>query len=69
MRDIYILLCKQQDSGVHNPQAILRIQPEIKIKDLSYLLGIRQQSLRELLNKLEKSTYIKRKTSEEESQL
>lgn len=44
--------------------AMLKLQPEISTKDLSYLLGIRQQSLNELLNKLEKSGYIIRKPSE-----
>lgn len=44
--------------------AMLKIQPEITTKDLSYLLGIRQQSLNELLNKLEKSGYVERRPSE-----
>ena len=44
--------------------AMLKIQPEIATKDLSYLLGIRQQSLNELLNKLEKSGYVERRPSE-----
>jgi len=44
--------------------AMLKIQPEIATKDLSYFLGIRQQSLNELLNKLEKSGYIERRPSE-----
>ena len=44
--------------------AMLRIQPEIATKDLAYLLGIRQQSLNELLNKLEKGGYVERRSSE-----
>jgi len=41
--------------------ALLRqIQTEISTKDLSYLLGIRQQSLNDLLIKLEKGGYITR---------
>lgn len=44
--------------------AMLKIQPEISTKDLSYLLGIKVASLNELLNKLEKSGYIVRKPSE-----
>lgn len=44
--------------------AMLKIQPEITTKDLSYLLGIRQQSLNELLNKLEKGGYVERRPSE-----
>ena len=43
--------------------AMLKIQPEITTKDLAYLLGIRQQSLNELLNKLEKSGHVERKPS------
>ncbi len=44
--------------------AMLKMQPEISTKDLSYLLGIRQQSLNELLNKLEKAGYVVRVPSE-----
>jgi len=44
--------------------AVLKIKPEISMKDLSYLLAIRHQSLNELLNKLEKSGYITRTPSE-----
>lgn len=46
--------------------AFLRLQPEISTKDLSYLLDIRQQSLNELLNKLEKGGFVERKPSEED---
>jgi DNA-binding MarR family transcriptional regulator len=44
--------------------ALLKIQPQISTKDLTYLLGIRQQSINELLNKLEKGGYVERKPSE-----
>lgn len=44
--------------------AMLKIQPEIATKELAYLLGIRQQSLNELLNKLERNGYVERKPSE-----
>lgn len=44
--------------------AMLKMQSEISTKDLSYLLGIRIQSLNELLNKLEKGGYITRTPSE-----
>jgi len=44
--------------------AVLKMKPEISMKDLSYLLDIRHQSLNELLNKLEKSSYITRTPSE-----
>lgn len=46
--------------------AMLKIQPEIKTRDLAYLLGIRQQSLNELLNKLERSGHVERGPSEED---
>jgi len=44
--------------------AMLKMQPEISTKDMSYLLGIRQQSLNELLNKLEKAEYVIREPLE-----
>lgn len=40
--------------------AILKMKPEISTRDLSYLLDIRQQSLSELLSKMEKAGYIVR---------
>jgi len=43
--------------------AILKLQPEISQKDLGYLLDMRNQSLGELLGKLEKSGAIVRETS------
>lgn len=49
--------------------AMLKIQPDISSKDLSYLLGIRQQSLNELLAKLEKNGYITRTPSEEDKRV
>jgi len=44
--------------------AMLKMKPEITTKELSYLLDIRQQSLNELLNKLERAGYIIRTVSE-----
>lgn len=44
--------------------AILKMQPEISQKDLSYLLDMRPQSMGELLSKLEKNGYITRTPSE-----
>jgi len=44
--------------------ALLNMQPEMSQKNLAYLLGIRNQSLSELLTKLEKAGYITRKKSE-----
>ncbi|MFB6468522.1 MarR family winged helix-turn-helix transcriptional regulator [Cytobacillus sp. Hz8] len=48
---------------------ILKLQEEISTKDLSYLLGIRQQSLNELLNKLQNSGYVTRVLSEEDKRV
>ncbi|MCL2342965.1 MAG: winged helix DNA-binding protein [Firmicutes bacterium] len=44
--------------------AMLKMKPEIGTRELSYLLDIRQQSLSELLNKLERGGYIVRIPSE-----
>lgn len=44
--------------------ALLKIQPEITQKELTYLLDMRPQSLGELLTKLEKSGLITRQPSE-----
>lgn len=49
--------------------AMLKIQPEISTKDLSYILGIKVASLNELLNKLEKGGYIVRKPSETDKRI
>lgn len=46
--------------------ALLKLQPEISQKELSYLLDMRNQSLGELLVKLEKSGAITREPSEED---
>ncbi len=46
--------------------SILKIKPEISQKELGYLLDMRNQSLGELLNKLEKSGYITRTPSQED---
>lgn len=43
---------------------LLRMQPEISQKDLSFLLDMRQQSLGELLAKLERAGFITRTPSE-----
>lgn len=40
--------------------SILKMKPAMSTKELSYLLGIRTQSLNELLGKLEKAGYITR---------
>lgn len=49
--------------------AMLQIQPEIATRDLAYLLGIRQQSLNELLGKLEKGGYIERRPSKNDKRV
>ena len=46
--------------------SLLKMQPEISQKELCYLLGMRQQSLSELLLKLEQKGYVSRKPSEED---
>ncbi len=46
--------------------SILKMQPTIGQKQLSYLLDMRQQSLSELLAKLEKSGFIERAPSEDD---
>ena len=48
---------------------MLKIQPEIATKELAYLLGIRQQSLNELINKLEKNGYVERKPSKNDKRV
>lgn len=46
--------------------AVLKQKEPISSKKLSNLLGVRQQSLNELLNKLEKKGYVERIQSEED---
>lgn len=46
--------------------SLLRLKPEITQKELSYLLDMRNQSLGELLGKLERSGYITRTASEQD---
>lgn len=49
--------------------ALLKMQPEISQKELCYLLGMRQQSLSELLAKLEQKGYVSRRPSEEDKRV
>jgi len=49
--------------------AALKMQPEISTKDLAYLLGIRTQSLNELLGKLERKGFITRMQSERDKRV
>jgi len=60
-------------SQMHDPNrgqgrvlSILRLKPEISQKDLAYLLDMRNQSLGELLAKLERAGYITRAASEDD---
>lgn len=46
--------------------SLLKLQPEISQKDLGYLLDMRNQSLGELLSKLERNGYITREPSEQD---
>ena len=61
--------CADTTRGQGRILAMLKIQPEIATKELAYLLGIRQQSLNELLNKLEKNGYVERKPSEDDKRV
>ena len=49
--------------------SMLQLQSGISSKDLAYLLGIRQQSLNELINKLEKSGHVVRTPSPEDGRV
>lgn len=61
--------CADTTRGQGRVLALLKIQSEISTKDLAYLLGIRQQSLNEVLNKLEKGGYVERKPSEDDKRI
>lgn len=49
--------------------ALLQIREEIPTKDLGYILGIRQQSLNELLQKLESRGFVVREPSPEDRRI
>ena len=49
--------------------AALKMQSEVSTKDLAYLLGIRTQSLNELLSKLEKKEFITREQSSDDKRI
>ncbi|MDR1801042.1 MAG: MarR family transcriptional regulator [Lachnospiraceae bacterium] len=64
------------ESRTHNPHmgqgrilALLKIKPEISQRDLTYLLGLSKQSIAQVLEKLEKSGYITRETSEDDKRV
>ena len=75
LRRYQMMSCKEhniyenRNEGQGRVLALLKIQPEIATKDMAYLLGIKQQSLNELLKKLEKSGYVKRKPSKEDKRV
>ena len=75
LRRYHMMNCKEhniyenRNEGQGRVLALLKIQPEIATKDMAYLLGIKQQSLNELLKKLEKSGYVKRKPSKEDKRV
>ena len=75
LRRYQMMNCKEhniyenRNEGQERVLALLKIQPEIATKDMAYLLGIKQQSLNELLKKLEKSGYVKRKPSKEDKRV
>jgi DNA-binding MarR family transcriptional regulator len=71
--DLLVRRMHSQGYAVTNPyrgqgrvMSILRMQPEIGQKELSYLLDMSKQGLGELLSKLEKSGYITRERSEKD---
>lgn len=58
-----------KSSGQGRVIAVLKMQSDITTKDLSYILGIRQQSLNELLKKLEKNGYVERVPSKKDGRV
>lgn len=61
---------KGQISSAHRGQGrvlmLLTMQSEVSQKDLAFILGMRPQSVGELLGKLEKNEWIKREASKED---
>ncbi|MGC6769379.1 MarR family winged helix-turn-helix transcriptional regulator [Enterococcus sp. LJL128] len=65
---------KRREQGPHaNPHkgqgrilSILKLQPEITQKEMTFLLDMRPQSLGELLNKLEKAGFVTREPAAED---
>lgn len=68
---------KRRENGPHaNPHrgqgrilSILKLQPEITQKEMTFLLDMRPQSLGELLTKLEKAGFITREPSEKDRRI
>lgn len=63
-------MAKNQGFGPHRGQgrvlALLKMNPEISQKDLTFVLGMRPQSVGELLQKLEDKELITREASEQD---
>ncbi|MDT2759397.1 MarR family winged helix-turn-helix transcriptional regulator [Enterococcus xiangfangensis] len=63
-------MAKKQGFGLHRGQgrvlALLKMNPEISQKDLTFVLGMRPQSVGELLQKLESKKLITRESSAED---
>ena len=63
-------MAKNQGYGPHRGQgrvlALLKMNPEISQKDLTFVLGMRAQSVGELLQKLEDKELITREASEQD---
>lgn len=63
-------MAKNQGYGPHRGQgrvlALLKMNPEISQKDLTFVLGMRPQSVGELLQKLEDKELITREVSEQD---
>lgn len=66
-------MAKTQGFGPHRGQgrvlALLKMNPEISQKDLTFVLGMRPQSVGELLQKLEDKEFITREASEEDRRI
>ena len=72
----YIKLNSEAHGGMGDPLqgqgrvlAMLQAKPETTQKELCFLLGMRQQSLSELLSKLEEKGFVERQKSEEDGRV
>lgn len=72
----YIKLNTEAHGGIGDPLqgqgrvlAMLQAKPETTQKELCFLLGMRQQSLSELLSKLEEKGFVERQKSEEDGRV
>lgn len=72
----YVKLNTEAHGGIGDPLqgqgrvlAMLQAKPETTQKELCFLLGMRQQSLSELLSKLEEKGFVERQKSEEDGRV